>query len=312
MFEIRRYTPDCSDAWNRFVAQSKNGTFLFHRDYMDYHQDRFHDCSLMFYREGCLFGVMPANEEGNTFCTHRGLTYGGLVMDTNTTSARVCQLFRELNDWLRQEGFRHVVYKPVPHIYHTVPAEEDSYALFSVCEARLIDRSLSTSVELERPLSWYRDRKYGVNRSRNAGVIVEESSDFSAFWEVLRTNLSEKYGATPVHSLQEMELLHARFPENIRLFVARRDGELLGGTVLYITKTVVHTQYISASKVGKQLRVMDAVFDELLRQRKWGARYFDFGTSNEEDGHVLVEPLIYQKEGFGARGVCYDWYEWEL
>ena len=40
--------------------------------------------------------------------------------------------------------------------------------------------------------------------------------------------------------------------------------------------------------------------------------YFDFGTSNEEGGKVLNTSLIYQKEGFGGRGVVYDTYEWEL
>ena len=48
--DIRRYTPEKADEWNRFVAQSKNGTFLFDRRYMDYHADRFQDHSLMFYR----------------------------------------------------------------------------------------------------------------------------------------------------------------------------------------------------------------------------------------------------------------------
>ena len=52
MFEIIRYTPDKANEWNKFIAKSKNGTFLFDRNYMDYHSDRFHDYSLLFYREG--------------------------------------------------------------------------------------------------------------------------------------------------------------------------------------------------------------------------------------------------------------------
>ena len=63
MFDIIRYTPAMADEWNRFVATSKNGTFLFFRDYMDYHADRFRDHSLMFYRDGGLFALLPANEE---------------------------------------------------------------------------------------------------------------------------------------------------------------------------------------------------------------------------------------------------------
>ena len=312
MFDIIRYTPAMADEWNRFVATSKNGTFLFFRDYMDYHADRFRDHSLMFYRDGGLFALLPANEEGEVLWSHRGLTYGGIIMNEKTTAARVLQLFRELNDYLRAEGFRKVVYKQVPHIFHRIPSEEDAYALTSVCEARLRDRSLSSAILLTTPLKWRRDRRYGANRAFADGIVVQESDDWVGFWQVLTGNLQHKYGARPVHTLEEIQLLHARFPHHIRLFTASKEGRLLGGTVLYLTQTVVHTQYISASEEGKRLRAIDALFDELLHHRQWNRPYFDFGTSNEEDGRILVEPLIYQKEGFGGRGVCYDCYEYDL
>ncbi len=312
MFDFIRYTPEKAGEWNTFVAQSKNATFLLDRRYMDYHRDRFADGSLMVFRDGALYALLPAHRKGDVFCSHLGLTYGGLLMSERTTAARVQQLFRELNDCLRRDGFRKVVYKPVPHIYHQIPAEEDLYALFSVCNARLTDRSLSSAIRLSAPLKWHRDRRYGANKAFANGIAVGESSDWSGFWAVLTQNLMQKYGARPVHSLDEIRLLHSRFPEQIRLFTAVRDGEVLGGTVLFVTPMVVHTQYISASQEGKRLRVLDELFDHILHRCGWRARYFDFGTSNEEDGHVLVEPLIYQKEGFGGRGVCYDWYEYDL
>ena len=277
MFDIIRYTPARADD----------------------HADRFRDHSLMFYRDGGLFALLPANEEGEVLWSHRGLTYGGIIMNEKTTAARVLQLFRELNDYLRAEGFRKVVYKQVPHIFHRIPSEEDAYALTSVCEARLRDRSLSSAILLATPPKWRRDRRYGANKAFADGIVVQESDDWAGFWQVLTGNLQHKYGARPVHTLEEIQLLHARFPHHIRLFTASKEGRLLGGTVLYLTQTVVHTQYISA-------------FDELLHHRQWHRPYFDFGTSNEEDGRILVEPLIYQKEGFGGRGICYDCYEYDL
>ena len=312
MFEIVRYTADKAEEWNKFVAESKNGTFLFDRHYMDYHSDRFEDYSLMFYRDGGLYALLPANREDNILWSHRGLTYGGIILNTESTAARIQQLFRELNDYLRADGFIKVVYKPVPHIFHRIPSEEDIYSLFSVCDAKLIDRSISSTLILQYPLKWHRDRRYGINKAKAHDVTVDESQDLKGFWEVLTFNLRNKYDSCPVHSLEEIELLHDRFPQQIRLFTASKDGKVLGGTVLYITSTVVHTQYISANLEGKQWRVIDALFDYLLHECDWQQRYFDFGTSNEEDGRILVEPLIYQKEGFGGRGICYDWYEWTL
>ena len=61
---------------------------------------------------------------------------------------------------------------------------------------------------------------------------------------------------TARYSLQEIELLHQRFPHHIQLYVACKDNMVLGGTVLYLTPNVVHTQYISASPEGKQLLLM--------------------------------------------------------
>jgi len=312
MFEIVRYTSDKADEWNRFVESSKNGTFLFYRGYMDYHSDRFMDCSWMFYLDGKLYGLLPANAEDDVLWSHRGLTYGGIIGNERTTAAQTLQLFRELNDLLRQHGFKRVIYKAVPHLFHRIPSEEDLYALTSVCDAQIIDRSISSAIVLDHPLKWNRDRRYGVNKAFRNGIQVGESDDWEGFWSVLEFNLMHKYHASPVHTLQEMMLLHSRFPRNIRLFTATREGQVLGGTVIYVTHEVVHTQYISANIEGKQLRVIDALFDFILHECHWDARYFDFGTSNEEDGKRLVEPLIYQKEGFGGRGVCFDWYEWTL
>ena len=41
-------------------------------------------------------------------------------------------------------------------------------------------------------------------------------------------------------------------------------------------------------------------------------RYFSFGISTEQAGQYLNEGLIAQKEGFGARTVVHDFYEWNL
>ena len=122
-----------------------------------------------------------------------------------------------------------------------------------------------------------------------------------------------KFSAHPVHSLDEIQLLHSRFPENIRLWTARSvEGELLAGTVLYINGNVVHSQYISASDEGKRLHAVDALYDHIIHQAYAGAAYIDLGTSNMPQSSDLHDSLIYQKEGFGGRAVCCDTYEWEI
>ena len=313
MFEITRYTADRKEEWDGFVKTSKNGTFLLDRNYMDYHSTRFEDHSLMFYRDGRLYAMLPANVKDGVLYSHQGLTYGGLVMHEDASAANIATLFGELNALLKDEGISKVVYKPTPWIYHLLPSEEDLYALFKVCKARVSARDISSTIIFDNRIKWHRDRRYGVNKARNNGVSVRRSDDLAAFWHVLDLNLGNKYGVKPVHTVEEMTLLKSRFPDNILLYVAEKDGETLGGTVLYVTNQVIHAQYISASPEGTRLRVIDAIYEVILNHDFADFRlYFDFGKSTEDLGTYLNENLIYQKEGFGARGVCYDTYEWDI
>ena len=312
MFEIRRYTPEHVDEWNQFVAESKNGVFLFDRRYMDYHSDRFCDHSLMFYSDGRLLAVLPAHQSGDTLCSHNGLTYGGLVMSPRLTVVQTMHLFQEMNEYLRSQGIRHVSYKAIPWIYHRLSAEEDLYALYHECHARIVARDFATNIYLSAGLRWERVRRRGIVRARNAGVVVERSNHYEAFWQVLADNLMNKYGVKPVHSLQEIELLHGRFPQNIQLYQAVREGKVLGGVVLYISSQVVHAQYSSASPEGKKLGVIDLLYDQIFKDYR-DYPYFDFGRSTEHpDGSGLNENLVFQKEGYGGRGLCYDIYEWDV
>lgn len=312
MFDIRRYTADATDEWNQFVAESKNGTFLFDRHYMDYHSDRFEDHSLLFYVGERLLAVLPAHLSGDMLCSHQGLTYGGLLMSPHLTVVQTMTLFRELNDSLRMEGLRRVIYKAIPWIYHRLSADEDIYALFHECHARLVARDFSTNIFLQVGLRWERVRRRGVTRAQKAGVCVERSDNYATFWPVLTDNLLAKHGVKPVHTLQEIELLHGRFPENIQLYQASLEGEVLGGVVLYVSPQVVHAQYSSATPEGKKLGVIDMLYDQIFKDYH-NYPYFDFGRSTEHpDGSGLNENLVFQKEGYGGRGLCYDIYGYDL
>lgn len=311
-WDIKSYERGAEAEWNDFVAQSRQGTFLLDRRYMDYHCDRFHDHSVMVYRKQRLFALLPANAIDTTLYSHQGLTYGGLLTRTNATTAEVCEAFEAINNHLKHEGFRKVVYKAIPWIYHKIPAEEDLYALVNVCHAQLTTRDISSTIDLRYRLSFTESRKSGLRKALREGITVTESDDLAAFWNILNSNLQHKYGATPVHTLEELQLLHSRFPEQIRLLMAFQGEKPLGGTLLYITPQVVHTQYISASPEGKRVGALDALFDYIINKVEWNRPWFDFGKSTEDHGRTLNAPLIFQKEGFGGRGVCYDWYEYQL
>lgn len=312
MFKITRYDSSKKDEWNGFVNGARNATFLFDRNYMDYHQDRFQDFSLLFYRDNRLYAVLPGNVDGRTFWTHQGLTYGGLVTDFRATAANVVKLFEELNAYLGKENIDKVIYKSLPVIYQSIPSEEDLYALIHTCHALLKQRDLSTVINFAQPLKWRTLRKRCAKKAEKVGVVVKQTDNFTGFWEILSQNLADKYGVKPVHSLEEMELLQSRFPESIVLYGAYLGEEMVAGTVLYLTKQTIHSQYISASAKGKETGALDLLFEKILLHDFTNYRYFDFGRSTEDNGGYLNENLIFQKEGFGGRAICYDTYEWQV
>ena len=312
MFEIRRYTAADEAVWNKFVAQSKNGTFLFNRAYMDYHSHRFNDFSLLFHKNNRLFAVMPAHRCDDTFCTHLGLTYGGLIMGYDATAADVVVLFEELNEYLQSAGFRKVVYRSIPWVYHRLPSEEDLYAMFWKCHPHIKRRMAGTVIAIDRNLTWRKDHRRRLQQAHSKGVTVKADASLDEFWPLLESNLQQRFAASPVHSLEEIKLLKSRFPDSIIQYSAYLDGQIIGGVTFYVMGHVLHGQYSSTNDIGKQSGAMEAIYEQVLYHDFRHFSYLDFGTSNEEGGRVLNEGLIAHKEGYGGRTVCYDTYEWEL
>ena len=323
MITVTRYTPKNYQTWNEFVKQSRQGTFLFDRNYMDYHQDRFHDHSLMIYYKDKLYALLPANEVVSAsnneipqkeLVSHQGLTYGGLLTCNKMTAELTCETFEAIGNYLKQEDFSKLTYKAIPWIYHKIPSEEDLYALIHVGKASLSAREISTTILLQNKLRFSEQRRRGVNKAKKNSLIIRQSSqeDVFAFWNILNNNLQQKYHTRPVHSNEELQLLMSRFPENIIGYSVLKDEEVIAGTIIFITPQVIHTQYIGASEKGKEEGALDLLFDYLINQKKWNTPYFDFGKSTEDRGNYLNTNLIHQKEGFGGRGVAYDTYEWTL
>lgn len=312
MFEIRRYTDDDKKEWDGYVGKARNATFLFFRDYMDYHRDRFTDFSLMFYKGGRLYALLPAHVVGNVLYSHFGLTYGGLIMDYNVTITETCRLFEELDAYLASVGIREVYYRPIPWIYHLHPSEEDLYAIFWKCHAQLYVRNIGTTIFLQRHQRWRKDHRRLLRKAETNGVTVVRDGSLEEFWGVLDENLKERFGAKPVHSLDEILLLKSRFPKNIIQYNAYKDGKIIGGLTVYLTQQVVHGQYSSTNSAGKEYGAMEAIYDRIMYHDFPDYPYLDFGSSTEQNCSVINEGLIAHKEGFGGRGVCYDTYHWTV
>lgn len=310
MVETRRYTAENYDEWNDFVAKSKNGTFLLDRRFMDYHSDRFADSSLLFYEGKRLVAVLPANydAESRALFSHQGLTYGGLIMSVRTSAKSVLECFSLIKEFAKTElGAERIIYKPIPYIYNRYASEEDLYALYRN-EASLISRGLSSCIDLESCPPITESRKSGLRKAID--IEVKETDDIDSFWHILNDVLTANHNTKPVHSPDEMRLLMSRFTKKIRLFGAYdTSGKMLAGSWVFDCGETIHTQYLAATNEGKSTGALDKLINALINDIFEGRHYLDFGISTEQGGQFLNEGLIFQKEGFGGRGICYDSYE---
>ena len=311
MIEIQRYSENKKDIWNQFNKQSKSYLFMFDRNYMDYHQDRFLEHSLLFYDDEKLIAILPLSEHGDVLISHGGLTYGGFITNEKMKQHTMNDCFHELLEYCRRLGFKTIRYKCIPYIYHSQPAEEDRFALFAN-GANLETVDVSTYVNLSNPLKMPKGRKAQISRAKREGVIIEELTsleDFNKFIELENEILTERHDVHAVHTGEELKKLYDRFPENIHLFGSKKDGALIAGTVIYEYDSVIHTQYMAANDEARVIGALDLAVSTVIEKYKENKKWLDFGISTEHGEVYLNEGLCSQKEGFGGRTGVYEIWE---
>ena len=245
-YQIKRYTPEFALQWNTFIAQAKNATFLLHRDFMEYHADRFQDYSLLVFENTKLVAILPANLVDTTVYSHLGLTYGGLVYRDNERLQSVIEIYKSVFIFLQDQGFLTLQLKQIPTIYNVKPSDEVLYALF-LSQAKLIRRDTLSVIDLSKPFKISDLRKRGLKKGIQNQLIVKEEDVFVDFWNlILIPNLQEKFKVKPIHSAEEITALKLKFPKKIRQFNVYKDNELVAGTTIFETDLVAHVQYISS------------------------------------------------------------------
>ena len=308
-FYIENYTPAHKNAWDQFVRQAKNATFLFQRDFMDYHSDRFEDASLMVFKENKVVAVVPANKNDGKVYSHQGLSYGGVVLSSKIKMNDTVQVFKTILHYLETAGMPTLVLKLLPKIYHTAPADEIDYLLF-LTQATRTRVDVSATIENNAALKIQGNRNEGVKKAEKQRLRIETSTDFSEFWnKILIPNLKMRHKASPVHSLDEITLLASKFPKHIKQFNVMQDDTIVAGATLFVTDSVAHVQYISANENKQQLGSLDFLFHHLITDVYNNMKYFDFGVSNENQGKNINAGLHYWKECFGARSISHEFYE---
>lgn len=313
MISIKRYQETDKCDWDKFVKSAKNRSFLFEREFMDYHSDRFIDHSIIAYYQNKIIGVLPANIKNNEVYSHQGLTYGGFIVGIDFKMPTILEAFKCVLHYLHEQGIGKLIFKNIPYIYHTYPADEVEWALTCV-KANLYRRDSTLTIQNKAPLPYQERRIRSIKKAQKINPVINtnETKGFDKFWqEVLEPNMLKKHNLKPVHSLAEIKLLASKFPENIKQYNIYVGQQIMAGCTMFINPTVAHAQYISGTDEGRSNGCLDYLFNYLIKEEFSTFPYFDFGNSNDEAGTKINFGLMDWKEGFGGRAVSHDFYEVE-
>jgi len=311
---IKKYTSTDKQIWDNFLSVSKNATFLFRRDFIEYHGERFLDHSvLIFNSKKKILALFPACQKNKTIYSHSGLSYGGIIFHQDIRFHETKAIFQILLDYFQLQGFQKIIYKQLPYFYQQYPNYEEDIILYQL-KAQLIRKDIGAIIDLQssRPATFLRgrSRELDLQKAQNYGLEIIQSNELSFFWEnILTPNLRIRHQIYPTHSLKEINHLAHLFPENISFFTVQKNQEVLAGTLIFQTNEVAHAQYIASSKLGKKHGALTLLFQHLVQNEYSYFKFFSFGVSTENQGKNLNQGLHTWKESFGARAVPHNIYQ---
>ena len=309
MFSIKTYNDSYKVDWNNFVDISKNSTFLFKREFMDYHAEKFEDYSLLIFYNSDLIALFPCNIRDGEVYSHEGLSYGGVIVKSDLKFLKYLELFTYLLKYFNEKSIKKLYIKQIPSIYNSNFNGELDYLSF-VTGAKIYRRDIISVIDMQNENKISKDRLQGYKRGKKNKLEIKETDDLDEFWNsILIPTLLNRHYVNPVHSLHDIKKLKRVFNNNIKQFNVYHEDQIVAGTTVFLTKNVAHVQYIGSNPEKNSLGSLDFLFYNLITEHLSNYKYFDFGNSHEQQGMKINKGLNYWKEGYGARSLTHDFYE---
>lgn len=309
-YTIRKYQTTDFALWNAFINDATNATFLFDRNFMDYHKDRFEDFSLMIFDATNLLAVLPANRVGQCVFSHQGLTYGGLVYAPYLKNEKVGVLLDLIIEFLKSNQISELYFHPILSFY--LDRGNDALPFFIMKKGgQLYRKEMNMAVNLLQNNFISKSKLKHFRKTEKLGLQIKEERDFRPFWEeVLIPRLHQKYHSKPVHSLAEITLLKSKFPQQIKQFNVYNGDLILAGVTIFEFEQGVKSQYGATTSAGEKFRALDFLFITLQRDYQLkGKRFFDMGLANDSNEKGFHSGLLQQKEELGCAVYSQDFYK---
>jgi len=313
LFTLRRYEPSLRAEWDELVKASVNGTLLHTRCFYDHNlHNREDECSVLFSKKGKPVAAIPlvrlTTHTGSILHSHPRATYGGFIFSDDLSIEDAVKIVDLVIDQARLAGVQEIIIRNPFRILYRHPSDLMDYALwlkgFTIkCRELEMAIPLADTRTLEKAYS--KGARSGAHKAAKH-LVMTESKDYKAFWQLLERSLSEKYKVKPTHSLDDMQrLIKLAGNEAVKLFTAYYNSELIAGILVFIVNNqVVHAQYISQNLEYQHFRPLNGLVDHIARwalEKKF--RYFNLGKVNEENGMIYNTGLFNFKKSHGALGI---------
>jgi hypothetical protein len=299
-YTVRQYSSEDYTIWNAFISIAKNTTFLFHRDFMEYHADRFEDFSLLVFEGENLVALLPANRVDHTIFSHQGLTYGGFVFKDDLVIFEIDLIIAEVILYLKENQIKEFSIKEIVSIYLRERKMETQQSLIKN-GAELVEAKMNLAIDFNSNFKVSKSKLKHYNRIKSIGLSIRNEENLTDFWnKVLCPRLEQKFNVKPVHSLKEIIGLKNKFPENIYQYSVYKDEEILAGITVFKTNTVIKSQYGATTEKGEKYRALDYLYITLIDKYKSQLDFFDMGTVNDNSELGYNFGLLNQKKELGC------------
>ncbi|POR20899.1 FemAB family protein, partial [Flavobacterium columnare] len=306
------YNSNYYTIWNRFIETSENATFLFHRDYMEYHQERFEDFSLMIFDHKTLVGVLPANRIDEVLYSHQGLTYGGFYFSSKLTLDKIEIILQDIFHFLNENNIKEIILKQIPNLYLQYHQGID-FLLFNRYKSLLVKREMNLMINYRTLFSISKSKMKRFNKLDKLGLEIRKETSLMPFWtNVLTPRLMERYKTKPVHSLLEIQKLRDLFPSNIVQYSVYFENKIIAGITLFISERGIKSQYGATTVLGEKYRALDFLFIKLIQKYKDSFHFFDMGTVSNSSSLGYNIGLLQQKKELGCSIYNLDTYKIEI
>ncbi|MDF2159415.1 GNAT family N-acetyltransferase [Algoriphagus sp. CAU 1675] len=308
---IHPYQAELRELWDKLVRESSNGTFLHQRGFMEYHSDRFRDQSFLCMKDEQPLALLPLEGEEEKLYSHRGLTYAGWIFKRGLNGEEKKEILEASLEELRKRGVKELAVKTVPSFFCTETQNPYHHYLAEIGgEISQVNEFYYTPLPIKIQ---DRGKRWGARKAFKNGVEIRPASELSDFWqEVLIPCLRERHATSPVHSLEEIQLLKSRFPKEIILWVACLDEELLAGSLLFLIGDTIHCQYIASTPKGRTLRSLDALMSHLMEKEFADKKGFSLGTAQDSKSGKPDQGLVQWKKSLGALPIPVPVYHFKL